>query len=77
MFLIINELRKLVDFLGVSMDNENCVLKSREGSNKRIKPNIDFKQFFSKHQKRMIQNIMENTYEKLGLVIDMINTKYV
>ena len=74
---LITELRRLVDFLGVPMNNENCVLESKEGTNKRKKTNIDFKQFFSKSQKRLVQDIMETTYEKLGLVIDRINTKYI
>merc|ERR1719362_1825564 len=35
---LIPELRKLMNFLGVQMENEDCVFKSQEGSAKRNKP---------------------------------------
>jgi hypothetical protein len=67
---LIPELRKLMNFLGVGMENENCVFKSQEGSAKRNKPdNIDLKQFFSKDQKKMYQTVMYKVYEELGLSI--------
>ena len=35
---LILELRKLMNFLGVQMENDDCVFKSQEGSAKRNKP---------------------------------------
>ena len=67
---LILELRKLMNFLGVQMENDDCVFKSQEGSAKRNKPdNIDLKQFFSKDQKKLYQTVMYKVYEELGLFI--------
>ena len=67
---LIPELRKLMNFLGVQMENEDCVFKSQEGSAKRNKPdNIDLKQFFSKDQKKLYQTVMYKVYEELGLFL--------
>ena len=51
---LIPQLRNIMSFLEVEMDEtvENCVLQSKEGSNKREKPSIDLRQFYRKVLKR-------------------------
>ena len=47
---LVTELRSLMVFLGIEMNTsvEKCVLKSKEGSNKRPKSKIDLTQFYRK-----------------------------
>ena len=64
------EMKLTMDFLGLNFDKdvESCVIQNQEGSFKRPKSGIDFKQFFTNAQREDVEKAKSKLYTKLGFM---------
>ncbi len=64
------ELNKLVKFLGAEPMTDavgNCVIKERQGSHHRAKPEVDLKQYYNEVMSDHVGKLRFETFKKLGL----------
>ena len=62
------ELQAMLDFLKFGqLQNSDCILAKKQGKNKRPKPKVDLRQFFSPAQTNLVNILKDYTYDKLSI----------